>query len=455
MNSNLSTILFDDILRNLHIANTALKKITEPKPIDEIISPLQAICYSVGSNKPYKPLYVPEEYIAKWRKYLKDGTKPEPRALRYLCWKPDVASDKRFLEYLQQEQINLSARSLQGIVRACHLRWEDVLKESLFKKGSLLEMVRDMVVNYNGTNRILQKWNSSIDIVLSSNGPGLFASEMIINFKTIKEHTESWAVEQSKNISEPAEFFLGAMMQAVQRCRHDINRCRYLFDELLHWQLWGNTRFKKMIGDFILDDYFTHEAAREMLQNFILSDNRLGDPRLPRNNRNWVDMSTEARSRFIQWLSKVDIVFFFEHILPKGTDPHGRKEFWLKYVHKLKASRPLLCFNDEVRLQTLLMKDKTKVGHFGKIRGINSAFLLNFGEIVAVEFSRVGAIYLYIANNFKKIVPDFWAGQPFNEAGLKNRNLCIDDPVRHVTTSNVNWRRKVSNILAQYGIRPN
>ncbi|MDA8214252.1 MAG: EH signature domain-containing protein [Nitrospiraceae bacterium] len=449
MKPDLSTVSFNDVFKKLRFSSVNIKKSTESKPIAEIISPLQIICSSIGSSKPYKPLYVPEEYEKQWKDYLSHGRKLESRAQRYLCWEPNVASDKRFLEYLQQEQINLSARSLQGIVRACHLSWEDVSKESLSKKGSLLEMVRDMIVNYNGPNRILQKWNSSIDIVLSSNGPGLFASEMIRNFKTIKEHTESWAVEQSKNISEPAEFFLGAMMQAVQQCRHDINKCRYLFDELLHWQLWGNTRFKKMIGDLILDTFFNNESAREILQRFVLRDNRLGDPR--RNKRNWADIDADAKDRFIQWLSREDIGFFFEHVLPDRKDPHERKSFWLKYVAKLKASRPLLCFEDEAKLRTQL-RDEAKVGHFGKIRGANSAFILDFGQVKAVEFSRVGACYIYTEDKFNQIVPDFWSNRTFTEAGLKDKNRCVDS-IRHFITYNVDWRRNVMNILARHGVR--
>ena len=47
--------------------------------------------------------------------------------------------------------------------------------------------------------------------------------------------------------------------------------------------------------------------------------------------KNWLGIQV-ARQRLLQWLSRADIHFFFEHVLPKGTDPHGRKTFWLKYV---------------------------------------------------------------------------------------------------------------------------
>jgi hypothetical protein len=445
MSNDLSSVLFDDIFKNLRLTNNNLKKCSEAKFIEEIIAPLYAICNSVGTNKPYKPMFVPEEYVRQWEAYLAMHKKPDMRALRYLCWKPDIASDKRFFNCLDDEQISLSARSLQGIVRACHLRWISVVKESIFEKGSLLEIVKDLVKKYQGSNRILQKWNDSLDTILSPKGPALFATDMIKAFKTIKDHSELWTVDVQ------SEFFKDAMIQAVQTCIYDSNRCQYLFSELLTWQLWNNSTFKEIVGKLILDRYYKDESPRNKLQNFILSDKNLGDPRLPRNKRNWLDMNSEACKQFIQWLSIEDIGFFFEHVLPDRKDPHERKSFWLRYVPKLKSSRPLLCFEDETRLHPLL-RDKTKVGHFGKIRGINSAFILDFGQVKAVEFSRVGACYIYTESEFDKIVPDLWSGITFTEQGLKDKDHCIDK-IRHLITYNVDWRRNVMNILAKHGVR--
>lgn len=238
--SDVAYLSFDDVFKRLRVTFNALKGTTEPKPIDTIISPLKTICCSVVSDKPYKPLYVPEEYVKQWGNYLKDNKRIETLALWYLCEKADIASDKRFLLCLQHERINLSARSLQGIVRACHLRWATILQENFLKKGSQFEMVRGMIANYRGPNRILSKWNNSLDTILSSKGPELFASEMVKNFRTIKEHAESWAVDVQSDF-----FKHHAMVHAVQQCRKNVDRFRYLFDELLNWQLWDNSVFKR------------------------------------------------------------------------------------------------------------------------------------------------------------------------------------------------------------------
>jgi hypothetical protein len=448
MSDNLGTLSFDEVHKNLRLTQNDLKKASEPKPIETIISPLQKICVSLGSNKPYKPLFVPEEYKQQWSDYLTKRTKLQPRAMRYLCWEPTVASDKRFLEYLHRDNVSLSARSLQGIVRACHFNWNSVIQASFPKKDSSLEIVRGMVAKYKKPNKIIQKWNTSLDAVLSPQGPHSFAATMILESKPIKEYVELWGIDVQ------SEFFTNSMVQAVDQCRNSsVERYDYLFKKLLPWQLWGNTVFKKMIGDFILDEHFNKGEQGEKLQNFVLSEDRLGDPRLHRNNHKWSDMDKDARSRFIQWLSRADIVFFFEHVLPAGTDPHGRKEFWLNYFKQFKASRPMLCTTDEnrLRISSSVMKDQIRTANFGKIRTDNSVFLLDFGTIVAVEFSVVGASYIYKYEDFKHFMSDFWSKQSYNESHFKRQDKCIGR-IRHDRYGK--WKNEMRNILSRYGVRP-
>src|SRR5262245_3504263 len=63
----------------------------------------------------------PAAYVLDWQRYLLDPQQPLlPRAVRYLCWEPTVATDARFQTYLDAEVGALSARSLQGLVWCCH-----------------------------------------------------------------------------------------------------------------------------------------------------------------------------------------------------------------------------------------------------------------------------------------------------------------------------------------------
>ncbi len=114
-------------------------------------------------------------------------------------------------------------------------------------------------------------------------------------------------------------------------------------------------------------------------------------------------------------------------------------------------SRPLLNRDDEARLRVTMQSLREQIGHFGHMRGgESSAFLLDFGPVVVVEFSRVGnACYLYEKPNAAKVIPDFWAQEPFTIYGLKNRPLAAE-----TITHREGWQTTLAHLLARYGIRP-
>jgi hypothetical protein len=94
---------------------------------------------------------------------------------------------------------------------------------------------------------------------------------------------------------------------------------------------------------------------------------------------------------------------------------------------------------------------REQLEHVGHVRGAEpSVFLLDFGPVVVVEFSRVGnACYLYEQPNAAKVIPDFWTQESFTIYGLKNRHLAV------VTiTHREGWQTTLGQLLARYGIRP-
>jgi len=268
---------------------------------------------------------------------------------------------------------------------------------------------------------------------------------MIENLQAIKACCDEWGVD------EQTQYAIEAVRQAVRYCHEGMGRSRifgpYLLNELLPWEKWSLLAFKAEVGATIL-----HPAAAEMresLTNFIVRDTRLGDPRLPRNARNWTGVPEEARFRFIQQLSRADIAFFFEHVLPHGEDPHGRKAFWLRYVPSLLMSRPLLNRDDQARLQNTMRQIREQIGHFGRMSGSTSAFLLHFGTILVVEFSRVGnACYVYPRGVLDEVVPDFWTSRSFNYIQLRQSHQ-LHERVVHRR----GWQAEMARILAQHGIR--
>ena len=240
------------------------------------------------------------------------------------------------------------------------------------------------------------------------------------------------------------------MEEAVNVClsadRSDSYDIQHLIG-LLRWKYWPAESFKRVIG-YALTHYFAQidERWREHLMAFVLGDPRLGDPRL--QSKNWVGISEEAKRRFIQWLSKGDIVFFFDHVLG-SDDPHGRRDFWLRYVGSLVQSRPLLRYKDETRLAHEIRRKQGALASYGRVKGKASSFLLDFGSIIAIEFSRLGAIHFYNRQTFNTIVPEFWQRSDFSEGNLKQQKVAAGRIVhRH------RWQPDAATILAQHGIRP-
>ena len=100
------------------------------------------------------------------------------------------------------------------------------------------------------------------------------------------------------------------------------------------------------------------EVVRKRVEAFVLDDSRLGDPRLPQNIPKWVGIDSAAERKFRTWRATKDLVFFFKTVMRDGTDPHGRKDFWLRYVDKVVDSVVALCPTDLQRLRRSLSQER-------------------------------------------------------------------------------------------------
>ena len=325
-----------------------------------------------------------EEYARQWREYL-DGKLESmgTRAIRNLCWHVETATDDTFQYYLKRQNHNLSFFALQGLVRSCHAFWSPE-----FAAGSVVKAVRGHLEEYEGHNRLLVKWKHSSIMLLGLDSAQRFGDAMVKESVTVKTFCQSWGV------ADDSRYVQTALTHAVEGCRREMERVQrlrdYLLNQLLSWQRWSPDEFKQEVLKTVLHPSTQDESVREAVSRFVLQDARLGDPRLPLYQGNWAGIP-EAKARVVEWLSQFDIIFFFDHVLPtRGRDPHGRKQFWLRYVKRVTKSRPLLNWEDRVRLETVLKAKREEAKDSGRIDGLTSAFLLDFGSIVVVEFSAPG-----------------------------------------------------------------
>jgi hypothetical protein len=390
--------------------------------------------------KPSTPRPPPrsEYYLQKWQLYRQNKiANLESTALKYLCWECDLLDDPVFCDYLIQNIKDPNARIIKGLVGSIHLKWE---KDSPNKE--IVRFTSKQLSIFSGKDRTLSKWKTGTNMLLGTNGPALFANKALLeSCAEPKVAADDWA------ISEHSKYMRYVVVNAAEQCLDRIGQnlaiTDYVLNKLLFWNGWNIDADGFM---FIVRELILHSNVHsiiEKLRSNILRHRLLGDPRLPANRNKWLGVDSRARQRFIGWLARRDIVFFFDHVL-EGHDPHGRRDFWLKYVDRMVASRPLL--SDSTAFQFRGNKDV----NFGRLSaGTNkAAFVLHFGEIVAVEFSDVGKVYIYKLSEFERFIEDMWTASPIREDRLKNQHLPDERMIRHV-----NWQYKVVNILAREGIR--
>ena len=110
--------------------------------------------------------------------------------------------------------------------------------------------------------------------------------------------------------------------------------------------------------------------------------------------------------------------------------------------------------SDKFRLRDVLWKKAAKGSDFGRLLDEDtSAFILDFGPIMAIEFSAVGnACYLYERQAAAEIVPDIWTTLPFSKNDLKRKSkIATSQPITHDRQNR--WKNEMERILARYGVR--
>lgn len=430
--------MLDDLKCTLNRLRTETKAVSEREPPK--LERLQKAIAELEQEKMAKHIFCPDEFLQYWQELLaRQRTILEWRVVRALCWEPKIAADINFHYYLDLAWPDLNPRALRGLISCCHRLWSKELASSV-----VVERIRHRLANYAGKNRTLVRWRGAAAMILGVNGASEFGKEMVRQTASVANACKEW------QINEQSAYVATAMMTAVIEClsanQSTTTQTQYLM-ELLKWSKWSAENFK-----YLMSAVITHEIARrddcwrEQLITFILDDPRLGDPRL--HAKNWIGTHEEARRLFIQWLSKAGVVFFFDHVLGH-YDPHGRRDFWLRYIGSLVQCRPLLRYDDETRLSNEIRQKHRASASYGRVKGVASSFLLDFGSIIAIEFSTSGAIYFYDRQTFSRIVPEFWQRGEFSEGNLKQQ-WCAAGRIVH----SGQWQYGAKTILAQHGIRP-
>jgi hypothetical protein len=185
-----------------------------------------------------------------------------------------------------------------------------------------------------------------------------------------------------------------------------------------------------------------------------LLDSEFGDPRLLPMSEGWRTVERfdeKAFGAFLVTLNKQDLAFFFEHAMKEPR----RRDFWLRYVHRMRHTTCILASSTFADLRTRLEGGNEaatavlrRARKFASGSNQTSAFCMYFERIVVVEFSEVGhAAYVFERDLFERSVAPAIAA---------NRIRTPSDIKSHPNRARINhaqrWEGRAHEVLQSEGV---
>jgi hypothetical protein len=211
--------------------------------------------------------------------------------------------------------------------------------------------------------------------------------------------------------------------------------------------------FSEAVSSLILSDSAKRsEGFQRALRSYVQNHKRLGDPRVRESSLNWRSIAPEAGQRYLSWLARDSIIFFFNTILPNNSENQRRKDFWLRYHDRIKDFQVAVSEADVWKVKS--SQQGTNLLYYSRVaHPTTSAFLMKFegygGQFLVIEFSEKGnAAYLHKIADFES------RGLTLRTPRFELKNhLKFDDTNRIIHIGA--WERKAAyKLSSEFGIRP-
>ncbi len=156
-----------------------------------------------------------------------------------------------------------------------------------------------------------------------------------------------------------------------------------------------------------------------------------GNPWLPSNATRWGGVNSEAREMVGTWLNREFIETFFTKLAEDGLGDTRRMEFWKRYAKQINSIEFALGSHARYSTDRDFVALRTKmVGLIKNLNatGIDNAFIMRMGDLVAVEFSSTGnALYGYDARR----------DLPFNSGQSLQLRVDAHNSLKHSTRNSL------------------
>lgn len=440
-----------EIIRRSPLAKT-LDAAAECKPLIECRDALRR---EIGAFKPSPPPLDPEKV---WQRFESSGANIyllNGLEFRTLCSAPEYAIRPTFTKALEDHTDRLKrGLCLKGLVHSYFSRWRSMEQPEVLER-----LIKGALDRYPRPGPVIAKWRGEPSLFSASAANGLaeVAVARKFDFETLLQlqyvpRGPGLAMQAQARGAELAVAHLRALEAGSDK------------DSALSFLNWMIAHI--LTDTLLLGALYTASSAlilsrsaevsgpfQEAVRNFVQSCRWLGDPRLRQSAPNWRAMEPEARERFLSWLAKESILFFFNTILPPNDHNRRRAEFWLRYYQKITDFQ--VAISDADRAKILASKATSRLPLHSRVEGsVASAFLLQFRgwdrDYVVVEFSETGnAAYIYErpmfeSKNVNLRTPVFQLARHLKHEGRTDRIL----------HSQGGWEFPARQKLAELGIRP-
>jgi hypothetical protein len=447
-----------DILQRLHAAARAPLDSELAVPVDPQDS-LQGLAHALkqlesSSRTTTRPsASTLEEAKRVWSSSSRRLERLSARHIRALCWDPVSATDPVFTRALAYHpDLSKNRRWIEGLIESYIAQWRRMPDPSAFE-----EMLRGVIQQYSGRSERIETCRAVADRLFSPSAPTWLGEQVVASDASIESTLAEWRIELSSGLGEAiANAAVEAWTQRFNREREALRGAtayhwfRHLTQELLSCAAVTGAVAGRAVSAIILWCSSTHdERIKNELLDFLLKSPRYGDPRLPTLQNNWSLVETEAKQRVIGWMARGDLLFFFKFVITH--DPHGRRDFWLKYIERAVDAHVALSDEDEWRLRAQVKERLT----YSKVVGGQgtSAFIMRFNgrmDVICVEFSRTGnALFVHDTAAFVELNRSMRRPKFQLATQLKNASTMLNR-----FPHQGNWEWNVRHYLSAFGIRP-
>jgi hypothetical protein len=202
------------------------------------------------------------------------------------------------------------------------------------------------------------------------------------------------------------------------------------------------------------------QGVDETLRDYALA--QWGNPQILGGEKSgWRSVSTPVRNMVSAWLNKHYIEYFFGVLAQEGRSDQRRLKFWVRYHGSLGLVNFALgpqareSYAPDMRAARTKLKDLI-VALQGGGDGGNNAFVMSFGDWVAVEFGQTGnACFLFKQNDMP-----FVLGQNVSAPDVRahdrtrSRGASGSERMTHSQTREGTWEQRFERELASRGIYP-